>query len=183
MKRRMPLGALGTLLATALCAAVVLTGCGGDDTSSADSSAGGASGGEVSSEFRSEEAEERSKGPKPKIPKGPTSDKLIVKDLIEGTGAEPQKGDSLAVHYVAGIYETGEEIESAWVPGKPLGFPYGSGAWVYGWEEGMEGMRVGGRRELIFPTKPGTVPPGSELGDTLVYVLDLVEIEQPRKGE
>jgi peptidylprolyl isomerase len=165
------------LLAIALFATVALAGCGDDDASGTDSP------GAQAGKLRDVEAEERSKGPKPKIPQGPTADKLIVKDLIEGTGAEPEEGDTLGVHYVAGIYETGEEIESAWVPGKPLGFPYGSDAWVYGWEEGMDGIKVGGRRELIFPTKPGTVPPGSELGDTLVYVLDLVEIEKPRKGE
>jgi peptidylprolyl isomerase len=148
---------------------LAFAGCGSDD-SDADSGAA----------LRSAEAEERSKGPKPEIPQGPSSDELIVKDPIEGTGAEIEKGDVVGVHYVAGIYETGEEIESAWVPGSPLGFPYGTGSWSYGWEEGMEGARVGGRRVLIFPTRPGDVPPGSKKGDTLVYVVDVTEIERPR---
>jgi FKBP-type peptidyl-prolyl cis-trans isomerase len=131
--------------------------------------------------LRSPEAAARVKGPKPKIPQGPTANRVIAKDLIEGDGAEIQKGDTVGVHYVAGIYETGEEIESAWVPGTPLGFPYGDGSWSYGWEEGMEGVRVGDRRVLIFPTRPGDVPPGSKMGDTLVYVVDVIEIERPRK--
>lgn len=172
MRERTPFGLVGALLALVVCAAFVLPGCG-------DESAGDDGG----TALRSAEAEERSKGPKPEIPQGPSSDHLIVKDLIEGTGAEIEKGDTVGVHYVAGIYETGEEIESAWVPGSPLGFPYGTGSWSYGWEEGMEGARVGGRRVLIFPTRPGDVPPGSKKGDTLVYVVDVAEIERPREDK
>jgi peptidylprolyl isomerase len=137
-----------------------------------------ACGSDSSAETRSEEA--ASLGSKPAIPKGPTSEKLIVKDLIDGDGVAAEDGDQLAVHYVAGIYETGKEIESAWVEGNPLGFTLGSGAWLKGWEEGMPGMRVGGRRELIIPTTPEDAPPGSKLGDTLVYVVDLVEVTKPK---
>lgn len=128
---------------------------------------------------RSEEAATLER--KPRIPTGPKSEKLIVKDLSEGDGVEAKEGDALSVHYVAGIYETGEEIESAWVEGNPLGFTLGSGAWLKGWEEGMPGMRVGGRRMLIMPTTPKEIPPGSELGDTLVYIVDLVEVEAPKE--
>lgn len=144
---------------------VAFAGC-GSDSSAATTSA---------------EAEERSEGPKPKIPTGPTAEKLIVKDPIEGDGAAAEKGDLLAVHFVAGIYETGEEIESAWVPGNPLGFQLGGGNWGTGWEEGMGGMKVGGRRVLIYPTNPKDTPPGSKPGDTLVYVVDLVGLERPEK--
>lgn len=149
------------LLLAVFCAALSLAACGSDS----------------SAETHSEEA--ATLGPKPEIPKGPQSEKLIVKDLVEGDGVEAEKGDQLAVHYVAGIYETGEEIESAWVEGNPLGFTLGSGSWLKGWEEGMPGMRVGGRRVLIIPTTPEDSPPGSELGDTLVYVVDLVEAKKP----
>lgn len=180
MRGRRTLAVRAALLALVTGVALALAGCGEDDSSSAGSAGTDPAATESASPFKSVEAEERSKGPKPEIPKGPSTDRLIVRDLIEGTGAELRKGDVVGVHFVAGIYETGEEIESAWVPGKPLGFPYGDGTWVYGWDEGMEGARVGGRRELIFPTKPGTVPPGSKLGDTLVYVVDITEIETPR---
>ncbi len=144
----------------AVCATLVLAGCGSDS----------------SAETSSDEAADRAK---PTVPKGPTAKKLVVEDLIEGTGAVAEEGDELAVHYVAGIYETGEEIESAWVRGEPLGFTLGSGSWMKGWEDGMPGMRVGGRRVLIFPTIPADVPPGSKLGDTLVYVVDLLEATEP----
>jgi FKBP-type peptidyl-prolyl cis-trans isomerase len=136
-------------------------------------------GSESEGAIRSEAADARSKGPKPEIPKGPTADELIVEDRIEGTGATADEGDLLAVHYVAGIYETGEEIESAWVPGDPLGFKLGEDDWAYGFEEGIPGMRVGGRRVLIYPTTRVDSPPGSKLGDTLVYVVDLVEARPP----
>jgi peptidylprolyl isomerase len=144
----------------AICIALVLAACGSDP----------------STETRGDEAAARAK---PAVPKGPSSKSLVVKDLIEGTGTAAEDGDQLAVHYVAGIYETGEEIESAWVRGEPLGFDLGSGSWMKGWEEGMPGMRVGGRRELIFPTTPADAPPGSELGDTLVYVVDLLAVTKP----
>jgi len=149
------------VLAIALAALLAVSGCGGDDDSS--------------TQTRSAEAAARTK---PKVPKGEPPDELVVKDLIEGTGTEAEDGDLLSVHYVAGIYETGEEIESAWVKNEPLGFPLGSDRWLKGWEDGMPGMRVGGRRMLIFPTTPDDAPPGSEVGDTLVYVIDLVELDE-----
>jgi peptidylprolyl isomerase len=150
------------LVLLAVCGAAVLSACGSD----------------TSAETRSEEAADL--GPKPEIPTGPKAEKLIVKDLVEGSGVAAEEGDQLAVHYVAGIYETGDEIESAWVEGNPLGFILGSGSWLKGWEEGMPGMKVGGRRVLIIPTTPEDTPPGSELGDTLVYVVDLVEVVRPK---
>jgi peptidylprolyl isomerase len=149
-------------LLLAVCAVLSLAACGSDS----------------SAETRSKDA--ATLGPKPRIPTGPTSKKLIVKDLVEGTGVAAEEGDELTVHYVAGIYETGKEIESAWVEGNPLGFTLGSGAWLKGWEEGVPGMRVGGRRVLIMPTNRKEVPPGSKLGDTLVYVVDLVEAKKPK---
>lgn len=116
-------------------------------------------------------------GPKPKVPQGPSSRKLIVEDLEEGTGAVVKDGDLVAVHYVAGIYETGEEIESAWVKGEPLGLRLSPGNVLPGWEKGLPGMRVGGRRQLIFPATREHAPIGSVPKDTLVYVVDVVGIE------
>jgi peptidylprolyl isomerase len=116
--------------------------------------------------------------PKPPVPQGAHSEKLVVTDLEEGTGAVADTGDRIAVHYVAGIYETGEEIESGWVEGEPHVFTLGSGAMLDGWEEGLPGMRVGGRRQFLIPTSRAVSPPGSEVGDTLVYVVDLLEIRE-----
>lgn len=145
------------LIVVACLAFVGLSGCGGDDAGS------------------STIAEEK---PKPQVPQGPHSEKLVVSDLVEGTGAVAGAGDKVSVHYVAGIYETGEEIESAWVEGDPFGFRLGAGDVLDGWEEGLPGMRVGGRRQLLIPTSPDVIPIGSEVGDTLVYVIDLLEIRE-----
>lgn len=111
------------------------------------------------------------------VPQGPSSSSLLVRDVIQGTGDLAETGEILVVRYVAGIYETGEKLEST--GSRPPGFLLGGGAWSYGFEEGLVGMRVGGRRALIFPTTPAELPPGSKLGDTLVYVVDLLEISQP----
>src|SRR5260221_2544159 len=151
------------MLMAGVCASLLVAGC-GESSSSA-------------SELKSAAAAAR---PKPtKLPTGPTSNKLIVKDLIEGTGAEAKNGDVAVVHYVAGVYERGEEIESGWVKGSAFEVPLGSHtAKLPYWEKGLPGMRVGGRRALIFPTTPKHFPIGSELGDTLVYVIDLLEIRR-----
>jgi len=167
----------------ALCAALAIAGCGGSDTSRE------ASGAEAESAPSGEAARATAKLPfgtpaqavkraKPKLPQGPTSANLTVRDSVQGTGEVAETGKILVVRYVAGIYETGRELE--WTGNKPVGFLFGGGDWSYGFEEGMAGMRVGGRRVLIFPTTPATLPPGSELGDTLVYVVDLLEIVEPR---
>jgi FKBP-type peptidyl-prolyl cis-trans isomerase len=147
-----------------LCACLALVGCGESDTSANGSNA----------------LEAPFERPKPKVvPQGPTTNKLVVKDLIEGTGAVAEEGDEALYHYVAGVYERGEEIESGWVKGSAFVVKLGSHtAKLPRLEEGMEGMRVGGRRAVIFPTTPDRFPPGSELGDTLVYVVDLLEIKR-----
>lgn len=156
------------MLLIAVCAALALAACGEGEGSFSSST--------KSSSTESSNAP-ASLGPKPEIPQGPPAQKLIVKDLKEGTGAVVKKGDVVIVHYVAGIYETGEEIESAWVKGEPLGLPLTPDEVVPGWEKGLPGMRVGGRRELIFPATRKDAPIGSVPTDTLVYVVDVVGIQ------
>jgi FKBP-type peptidyl-prolyl cis-trans isomerase len=147
------------MLMIAMCGALVLVGCGGSE-STAETQGG-----------------EPPLGPKPPIPTGPTTKKLIVNDLKEGTGEVVQKGDLVAVHFVGGIYETGDEIESAWVRNHPLGLRITTEGVLPGWAYGLPGARVGGRRELIFPATKKHAPPGSVPGDTLVYVVDVIDIE------
>ncbi len=152
------------MLMAGVCASLLVAGCGGSSSAASEATTSAA-------------AEAR---PKPKVlPQGPKSHKLIVKDLIKGTGAEAKNGDVALVHYVAGIYERGEEIESGWVKGSAFEVPLGSHrAKLPYWEKGLVGMRVGGRRALIFPTTPKHAPLGSELGETLVYVIDLLAIKK-----
>jgi peptidylprolyl isomerase len=161
-------------LMTAVALALAATGCGTGDDSAGERGSASAEAGTSSAKLQSSVA--ATELAKPKVPTGPHSKSLIVKDLREGTGAVAETGDELTVHYVAGIYETGEEIESAWVQGDPYTFQLGAGYQNLGWERGLPGMRVGGLRELVIPTTPEKTPIGSRRGETLVYVVNLLEI-------
>lgn len=155
------------ILATvAVCLTLVVAGCGGDD-SSAGSNAAESPSGTVGTE------------PSVELPKGAPPKKLVVKDLREGDGEEAKNGDELTTQFVA-AYVTGERFESSWEPGnRPFTFRLGADESSPGWERGLPGMRVGGRRELIIPPKLTSrfgVPPGTGPEQTLVYVIDLLEI-------
>ena len=111
--------------------------------------------------------------PKPQVefPDGLAPKKLAVRDLIVGTGAVAKKGDRIAIHYVGANHRTGEEFESSWSREVLFPFQLGVGEVLKGWDRGLPGLRVGGRRELVVP------PHLAYGGDPLVYVIDLVEIE------
>jgi peptidylprolyl isomerase len=124
-----------------------------------------------------------SKEPVFKVPTGAAPKKLVIKDLITGTGATVKKGDTVAVNYVGKLYTTGKVFDASWkdTPGKTFSFTVGAGEVIAGWDQGLIGMKVGGRRELIIPpslayksVKTGTIPANS----TLVFVVDLVKIEK-----
>lgn len=120
-------------------------------------------------------------GTKPTIvvPPGAPPTELQVTDLIVGTGAAVAAGDKVTVQYVLATYSTGKEIQSSW-GGQPVSFTLSEGSVIPGWVQGLVGMRVGGRRELIIPPSLGygTNPPGSGVAsnDTLVFIVDLVKI-------
>lgn len=105
--------------------------------------------------------------------------KLVVKDLIKGTGAVAKKGSSVVVNYVGELFKTDKVFNNSFTAGQTFGpFTLGQGAVIPGWDQGIVGMRVGGRRELIIPAslaygKTGsgsTIPPNS----ALVFVVDLL---------
>jgi peptidylprolyl isomerase len=102
---------------------------------------------------------------------------LTMRDLVVGAGAEVSPGASVEVHYVGVDFETGEEFDSSWSRGESITFPLQG--LVRGWQEGIPGMKVGGRRELICPPDwaYGPVGGGHRLsGRTLVFVIDLLAI-------
>ncbi len=119
---------------------------------------------------------------KPEIdfPDGPPPTKLQVTDLTVGDGPEAGPGDSVRVHYVGVAYSTGEEFDASYNRGAPLDFPLGAGRVIRGWDEGVAGMRVGGRRRLVIPPHlaygdrgaGGVIAPG----ETLIFVVDLVDV-------
>lgn len=148
-------------LFAALVLAVVLTQVGGDDDEGSAS-------------------EELTK-PVVEVPDGPPPDQLETTDLTEGDGAEAQPGDTVSMQYVGVNYDNGEEFDSSWSTGQPFEFQLGSGSVIPGWDEGIPGMKVGGRRELIIPPDLAYGAQGSppDIGPnaTLVFVVDLIDVQ------
>lgn len=109
---------------------------------------------------------------------GPAPDVLVMTDLIIGTGAEAVPGGQVDVHYVGVDFETGEQFDSSWDRGASISFPL-SGL-IAGWQEGIPGMKVGGRRQLVIPPALAYGPAGSGhrlAGRTLVFVIDLLGVK------
>jgi peptidylprolyl isomerase len=113
-------------------------------------------------------------------PKGPAPTHLVTKDLIPGTGAVARSGQTVTVNYVGELYKTGKEFDSSWSRNQPFTTALAAGSVISGWVQGIAGMRVGGRRELIIPAslaygkkgQPPTIPPNSPL----VFVVDLISV-------
>ncbi|MFB7938365.1 FKBP-type peptidyl-prolyl cis-trans isomerase [Streptomyces sp. NPDC056049] len=120
---------------------------------------------------------ERTK-PEVEVPAGEAPTELTVRDIVVGTGPEAKPGMVLRVHYVGVTFASGREFDASWDRGEPYKFALGGGKVIKGWDRGVRGMRVGGRREIVVPPRLGygkqsptaLIPPGS----TLVFVVDLV---------
>jgi peptidylprolyl isomerase len=114
------------------------------------------------------------------FPDGEPSAELQITDIWEGEGAEAQPGDIVKVHYVGVAYSTGEEFDASWNRGDPLQFQLGAGKVIAGWDQGVRGMKVGGRRQLIIPPSLAYGDRGAghviAPGETLIFVCDLVSI-------
>lgn len=105
---------------------------------------------------------------------------LVIDDLIEGSGREVEAGDQISCHYVGVSWSTGEEFDASWNRGEPLDFTAGIGQVIQGWDQGLLGMKVGGRRRLEIPPHmaygemgaPGAIGPN----ETLIFVVDLMAV-------
>jgi peptidylprolyl isomerase len=155
------------------CVALAIAGCGSSsDSSSGSSESTGATAAESTSASKTK--------PKVTVPKGAPPRKLVVKDLEEGSGEEAKAGDEVTVQYVGVNYKSGKEFDSSWSRSEPFTFGLGAGQVIPGWDQGVEGMKVGGRRELIIPPElaygetgsPPAIPPN----ETLIFVIDLLEV-------
>ncbi|GGX94373.1 FKBP-type peptidyl-prolyl cis-trans isomerase [Streptomyces anandii] len=119
---------------------------------------------------------------KPEIdfPGGEPPADLEIKDIWEGDGPEAKAGDTVSVHYVGVAFSTGEEFDASWNRGTPLRFQLGVGQVIPGWDRGVQGMKVGGRRQLIIPAHLAYGDRGAggriKPGETLIFVCDLVAV-------
>ena len=119
---------------------------------------------------------------KPSIPKpaGKKPTTLVSRDIVKGKGPSAKAGDPLTMQYVGISYSTGEQFDASWDRGQPFQFQLGAQMVIPGWDEGIAGMKAGGRRELIIPPDlaygPQGQPPAIGPNETLVFVVDLVSI-------
>ena len=118
--------------------------------------------------------------PEIELPEGGAPDELVIEDITVGDGAEATPGSTVAAHYVGVALSTGEEFDASWNRGEPLSFPVGTGRVIRGWDEGIVGMKVGGRRKLTIPPALGygARGAGGVIGpnETLIFVVDLVDV-------
>lgn len=109
-----------------------------------------------------------------------TPDELLVADLVAGTGDEATPGRTVIVHYVGVSQATGKQFDASWDRGQTFSFVLGEGRVIAGWDHGVAGMRVGGRRQLVIPSDLayGERGAGGVIGpnETLVFVVDLLEV-------
>jgi FKBP-type peptidyl-prolyl cis-trans isomerase len=171
--------ALGASLALALCAGV--TACGG--SSAAPGVRQAPSGGATQASIPTTPKPPPALANKPvvNVPSTPAPTKLVTRDLITGTGATASAGKTVTVNYVGVLYKGGKQFDSSWQRNQPFTTALSTGSVIPGWVQGISGMKVGGRRELIIPPSlgygkagsPPTIPPNS----TLVFVVDLLSVQ------
>jgi peptidylprolyl isomerase len=159
----------------ALCGALVLGGCGGADSATSDS---------AGSQIPVQSGEEAAERAKPEVtvpPAPPPKGQVVVNDLIEGSGEEAHLGDKVTILYV-GISWNGDPYADSWVYPSPPTLPLGKSFIELGVDEGIRGMKVGGRREMLIPNT--RILNADEQGrphprpvESLVYVVDLLGVE------
>ena len=114
------------------------------------------------------------------VPDGPPPDDLEITELAEGDGAEAVAGRTVHVHYVGLSHSTGEEFDASYNRGDPLSFRLGAGQVISGWDQGVQGMKVGGRRRLVIPPELAYGDRGAGAvitpGETLIFIVDLVAL-------
>jgi len=118
--------------------------------------------------------------PTVEVPAGPPPTELELDDLTVGDGPEAVEGQSVEVHYVGVSYATGKQFDASWDRGRPFSFDLGAGAVITGWDQGVAGMKVGGRRRMTIPPHlaygrqgaGGAIKPD----ETLVFVVDLISV-------
>jgi len=115
-------------------------------------------------------------------PTGPAPDDLVIEDLVVGDGPEATPGSLVSAHYVGVTHDGGEQFDASWDRGDPFQFQLGAQMVIPGWDQGIVGMKKGGRRLLVIPPELayGANSPGPGIGpnETLIFVVDLEKIGQ-----
>lgn len=114
------------------------------------------------------------------IPSSEAPSDLVLDDITIGTGDEAVKGKSVSVHYVGVAWSNGKQFDASWDRNDPFDFRLGAGQVISGWDNGVAGMKVGGRRRLTIPPAMGYGAQGAggviKGGETLVFVVDLLNV-------
>lgn len=162
------------VLVATICAVSVLVACGGEGSSK--STGTGVTVNESTGIKSTPSAAAKRPEPSVEVPSEPPPKELVVNDLLVGTGAVAETGDELTVHEKAVEYETGEGLETIYGE-EAFRFELGVGEAIEGWEQGLVGMRAGGRRELIIP------PDLAYKKATMIYIVDLLEVKKARSSQ
>ncbi|TSA51723.1 MAG: FKBP-type peptidyl-prolyl cis-trans isomerase [Actinobacteria bacterium] len=113
-------------------------------------------------------------------PQQPAPTELVIDDITEGTGETAVSGKNVSVHYVGVAWSTGEQFDASWDRNEPFEFRLGGGQVIAGWDQGVAGMQIGGRRRLTIPAHLGYGDRGAggviKGGETLVFVVDLLNV-------
>ncbi len=111
----------------------------------------------------------------------PAPTELVTNDIVEGEGPAAKDGDKVTVQYVGALYDSGKEFDASWDRGEPFELTLGGGTVIQGWDQGLVGMKAGGRRELIIPPDLGYgaqgSPPTIPADATLVFIVDMISIK------
>jgi peptidylprolyl isomerase len=171
-----------TLTLLALLLVLALAACGGGDEETAATPEPAATQEAPTPEATAEALDNKDLSAKPVVerPTGDPPKTLKVKDMVKGDGTRAKKGDDVTVQYVGVAFSTGQQFDASWDSGQPFSFPLGAGKVIPGWDEGVAGMRVGGRRQLTIPPDQayGTAgaPPAIGPNETLIFIVDLVDV-------
>lgn len=118
--------------------------------------------------------------PDVEMPEGPPPADLVIDEITVGDGDEAKPGQLVHVHYVGVAHSTGEQFDASWDRGEEFAFPLGGGRVIAGWDRGVAGMKVGGRRRLTIPPHLGYGDRGAggviKPGETLVFVVALIGV-------
>ena len=114
-------------------------------------------------------------------PEGSPPAELVTEDIVKGKGKTAKAGDTVSMQYIGNFWSSGEEFDTSWNAGQPIEFPLGAGRVIPGWDQGIAGMKEGGRRLLVIPPElgygPDGFPPVIGPNETLVFVVDLAKVK------